>query len=47
MHAIIDLILLAALVYVVVDFVRSYRAASGTLWQRLLATSRHSATILW
>ena len=47
MHAIIDLILFAALVYVVVDFVRAYRAASGTLWQRLLATSRHSATILW
>ena len=47
MHAIIDLFLLAALIYVVVDFVRSYRAAAGTVWQRLLATSRHSATILW
>jgi hypothetical protein len=47
MHAIIDLFLLAALIYVVVDFVRCYRAATGTVWQRLLATSRHSATILW
>src|SRR5919204_3379674 len=47
MHAILDLILFAALVYVVVDFVRAYRAATGTVWQRLLATSRHSATILW
>ena len=47
MHLVIDLVLLAALVYVVVDFVRAYRTASGTLWQRLLATGRHSATILW
>ena len=47
MHAIIDLFLLAALIYVVLDFVRCYRAATGTIWQRLLATGRHSATILW
>jgi hypothetical protein len=47
MHAVIDLILFAALVYVVFDFVRAWRAASGTVWQRLLATGRHSATILW
>jgi len=44
MHLVIDLVLFAALVYVVVDFVRSYKATNGTLWQRLLATGRHSAT---
>ena len=47
MTAALNLILLAALVYVVIDFFSSYRAAAGTLWQRLLATSRESATILW
>jgi hypothetical protein len=47
MHLVIDLVLFAALVYVVVDFIRAYKSASGTLWQRLLATGRHSATILW
>jgi hypothetical protein len=47
MHLVIDLVLFAALVYVVVDFIRAYKSASGTVWQRLLATGRHSATILW
>ena len=47
MHLILDLVLVAALVYVVIDFVRAYLAAAGTVWQRLLATSRNSATILW
>ena|SRR5690349_18417867 len=28
-------------------FVRSFRAATGTTWQRLLAASKDSATILW
>jgi zinc transporter ZupT len=28
-------------------FVRSYRAATGTTWQRLLVASKDSATILW
>jgi hypothetical protein len=46
-HLVIDLILFAVLAYVVVDFIRSYKVASGTLWQRLLATGGHSATILW
>jgi hypothetical protein len=47
MTTILDLILLAAFIYVAVDFVRRYHAATGTVWQRLLATSRQSATILW
>ena len=47
MHLILDFVLIAALVYVVIDFVRSFHAAAGTVWQRLLATSRNSATILW
>jgi hypothetical protein len=28
-------------------FLRSYRAATGTTWQRLLAASKDSATVLW
>jgi hypothetical protein len=47
MHLVVNLVVFAAFAYVVVDFVRSYKAASGTVWQRLLATGRHSATILW
>ena len=47
MNVILNLILLAALLYVVVDFLRSFRAAAGTVWQRLLATGKQSATILW
>jgi len=47
MTIVLNLILFAALVYVVIDFTRSFRAAAGTLWQRLLATGRESATILW
>ena len=47
MHLILDIALIAALVYVVIDFVRAYRVAVGTVWQRLLATGRNSATILW
>ena len=47
MNVVLNLVLLAALAYVVIDFIRSYRAAVGTVWQRLLATGRESATILW
>jgi hypothetical protein len=47
MNAILNGILFAILVYVVVDFVRSYRAAAGTVWQRLLASGKESATIVW
>ena len=47
MTLVLNLVLVAALVYVAIDFVRSFRAASGTVWQRLLATGRQSATILW
>jgi len=43
----LDLILAATLLYVVIDFVRSYCAAVGSTWQRMLAAGRHSATILW
>jgi len=43
----LDLILLAALIYVVADFLRSYWTATGNVWQRLLAAGRQSATILW
>jgi hypothetical protein len=46
MTLVLNLVLVAALVYVAIDFVRSFRA-SGTVWQRLLATGRQSATILW
>jgi hypothetical protein len=42
-----DLLLLAALGYIVVDAVISYRAAVGTVWQRLLAAGKDSATVLW
>jgi hypothetical protein len=42
-----DLIITAALIYIVVDAVMSYRAAVGSVWQRLLAAGKDSATILW
>lgn len=30
-----------------VQFALAFRASEGTVWERLLATSRHSATWLW
>ena len=47
MHLVIDVLVIAALVYVVIDAVISYRAAAGTVWQRLLAVGKESATVLW
>lgn len=43
----IDFIIAALVVYFVYDFVASYRASVGTVWERLLATGKQSATILW
>jgi hypothetical protein len=40
-------LLVAALAYIIIDAVISYRAAVGTVWQRLLAAGKESATILW
>ncbi len=47
MEIVVSLVVVAVLVYVVVDAVRSFVHATGTLWQKLLAVGRHSATILW
>lgn len=33
--------------YAVCVFVKDYLAATGTIWQRLLAASRQSSTYLW
>lgn len=43
----IVLILLGIAAYVAYIIVSSYLASSGTIWERLLATSQNSATILW
>ena len=43
----IDLIVLAFLAYVIVDTVRAFVSAAGTVWQKLWAAARHSATVLW
>ena len=47
MKLLFNLILLAAFAYVAWDFYADYRAAAGTVWQRLLAAGKTSATILW
>jgi len=44
---VIHLALLALLVFLIVDMTRGYLAATGTVWQRLLAAGKGSATILW
>lgn len=41
-----DIALLLAVVYIVVRVVILYTQATGTVWTRLLATARGSATIL-
>lgn len=33
--------------YIFFDFITSYAAATGTVWQRLLQTGKNSITILW
>jgi hypothetical protein len=42
-----DIAVTAALIYLIVDAVISYRSAVGTVWQRVLAAGKQSATILW
>jgi hypothetical protein len=43
----IDVILLAFLVYFIFDAVRGYHSAAGSIWQRMLAAGKSSATIVW
>lgn len=43
----IFLALLTIAAYVAYVVVSSYLASTGTAWERLLATSQNSATILW
>ena len=47
MRLVIDVLIVLAVVYVVIDAVVSYRAAAGTVWQKLLAVGKESATVLW
>lgn len=47
MQTIIAFALAAALAYVAWRIVTRYSAATGTAWERLLATARDSATVLW
>jgi hypothetical protein len=47
MKTAVTLIVLAIVGYVVVDFVREWRKAEGSLWDRLVAAGKGSATILW
>lgn len=47
MFVVIDLFIAALVIYFAYDLVTSFYASSGTLWQRLLATGKQSATILW
>lgn len=42
-----DLLFLAIIAYVGVTNYLQYRKEVGTTWQRLLATAKDSATILW
>ena len=43
----IVVVLLGIAAYVAYVVASAYRASSGTAWERLLATSQNSATILW
>jgi hypothetical protein len=43
----IDAVLLAFLAYIVFEAVKDYRAAAGSVWQRVLAAGKASATIAW
>jgi len=47
MVLVINLVLFALLLFVVFDSIRAWRSSSGTLWQRLLAIGKQSATVLW
>lgn len=44
---IFDLIVLAFFLYVVWSGVTAYRAATGSVWQKVLAAGRDSLTIVW
>jgi hypothetical protein len=44
---IVSLGLGALALYIIWQVVSAYRSATGTTWQRLLATGKQSATILW
>lgn len=44
---IVALGLLSLAMYIVWQAVSAWRAASGSVWQRLLASAKDSATILW
>ena len=43
----IDLPIAALVIYFVYDFVTSYLAATGTVWQRIIASGKGSLTIVW
>jgi hypothetical protein len=47
MQTAIDLIVIAAVVYLIADSVRAFFSAAGSMRQRLWAAARHSATVLW
>jgi|SRR5271166_2261443 len=43
----IDVILLVFLAYFIFEAVKDYRAAAGSVWARILAAGKASATIAW
>ncbi len=47
MYLVIDLAIAAVVLYFIYDFVTTYYATTGGVWQRLLATGKQSVTILW
>ncbi len=47
MKTAITLLVLAIVCYVAADFFHGYRQAGGSLWMRLVAAGKGSATILW
>lgn len=47
MYIVVDIVLAAIVGYFIYDFVVTFATSTGTIWQRLLATGKQSATILW
>jgi hypothetical protein len=47
MNLLPTLIIFAIVLYVVLDFVRSYAGAAGRWWERVWVAGKQSATILW
>lgn len=43
----LDVIIALICIYVIIDFIRAYATATGTIWERLLTVGKESATILW